>query len=107
MRIIDSLTGGFVSFDREAIGSALLRRAFVAGNWKMNLDLAAARALVGELRVRLSPPPPIDVAICPPSIYLFPMAKAVVDSPIGLGAQNCWFESSGAFTGEGSPARGQ
>ena len=80
-----------------------MRRAFVAGNWKMNLDLAAARGLVSDLRSRLSPPPPIDVAVCPPAIYLFPMAKALVDSTIGLGAQNCYFETSGAFTGEVSP----
>ena len=81
-----------------------MRRAFVAGNWKMNLDLAGARALVNDLRTRLPAAPAIDVAICPPSIYLFPMAKAIADSPIKLGAQNCYFEASGAFTGEVSAA---
>lgn len=81
-----------------------MRRPFVAGNWKMNLDLATGRALVSELRTRLPASPPIDVAICPPHIYLFPMAKAVADTPIRLGAQNCFHESSGAFTGEVSAA---
>jgi len=81
-----------------------VRRPFVAGNWKMNLDLAAARALVSELRVRVGAAPKIDIAICPPSIYLFPMAKAVADCPIRLGAQNCYFETAGAFTGEVSAA---
>ncbi|MCG8407134.1 MAG: triose-phosphate isomerase [Phycisphaerales bacterium] len=70
----------------------------------MNLDLAAARALVSELRARISGQPPVDVAICPPFPYLFPMAKAVADSPIDLGAQNCWLELKGAFTGEVSPS---
>jgi len=70
----------------------------------MNLDLAAARALVSELRIRLGAAPKVDVAVCPPFVYLFPMAKAVADSPIRLGAQNCWLESSGAFTGEVSAA---
>lgn len=81
-----------------------MRKPFVAGNWKMNLDLAAARALVSELRTRLSAAPPVDVAVCPPSVYLFPMARAVADSPIRLGAQNCYSETSGAFTGEISAA---
>jgi triosephosphate isomerase len=81
-----------------------LRRPLVAGNWKMNLDLAAARALVGELRALLSGAPPIDVAVCPGHVYLFPMVKAVADSPIRLGAQNCAAEPSGAFTGETSVA---
>ena len=60
-----------------------MRRPFVAGNWKMNLDLAAGRALIAELRTRLGAAPPIDVAVCPPSIYLFPMAKAVADIKAG------------------------
>lgn len=77
-----------------------MRRLFIAGNWKMNLDLASARVLISELRARLSGHPPVDVAVCPPLPYLFPMARAVADSPIELGAQNCWSEPEGAFTGE-------
>ncbi len=77
-----------------------MRRPFVAGNWKMNLDLATGRSLVAELRTRLGAAPKIDVAICPPFVYLFPMAKAIADSPIRLGAQNCWSQPDGAFTGE-------
>ncbi len=81
-----------------------MRRPFVAGNWKMNLGLASARTLISELRSKLPADPPIDIAICPTAIYLFPMAKAVADSPIQLGAQNCWHAPEGAFTGEVSAA---
>lgn len=81
-----------------------MRRPFVAGNWKMNLDLAAARALVGELRVKIGASPLIDVAVCPPAVYLFPVRKVLDDSSIRLGAQNCWSEPRGAFTGELSAA---
>ncbi len=70
----------------------------------MNLDLASARALVAQLRARLGARPPVEVAICPPFIYLFPMAKALADSPVRLGAQNCWIDPLGAFTGEISAA---
>jgi triosephosphate isomerase (TIM) len=81
-----------------------MRRPFVAGNWKMNLDLSSARALVGELREKLGASPPIDVAVCPPAIYLFPVREAAKGSPIEVGAQNCWSDPKGAFTGEISVA---
>lgn len=84
--------------------ASMNRRPFVAGNWKMNLDLASARSLVQELCVRLGSQSSVDLAICPTSVYLFPMAKAIAGSPLALGAQNCYYESSGAFTGEISPA---
>ncbi len=81
-----------------------MRRPFVAGNWKMNLDLPSGRALMKGMLEGLGESPPIDIAICPPSIYLFPMAKSIADTPIEMGGQNCWHEASGAFTGEVSAA---
>lgn len=81
-----------------------MRRPFVAGNWKMNLDLSGGRALLAELRAKLGATPPLDVAVCPPSVYLGTTAEAIKGSPLRLGAQNCWHEPKGAFTGEVSPA---
>lgn len=78
----------------------------IAGNWKMNKTLAPARGLVSAIRAGLESPGGdsskrrVDVLICPPAQLLFPMAKAVADSPIMLGAQNCHESASGAFTGE-------
>ncbi len=77
-----------------------MRKKFIAGNWKMNLDLATARELVAGIVKGIGSSPAVEIAVCPPSIYLFPMAKALADTPVGLGAQNCYFEKSGAFTGE-------
>ncbi len=82
----------------------MARRPFIAGNWKMNLDLPTARALVSGVREQINGSPPLDIAVCPTSVYLFPMARAVADSPIAMGAQNCWHEAGGAFTGEVSAA---
>lgn len=70
----------------------------------MNLDLASARVLVGELRAKIGASPLIDVAVCPPAVYLLPVRKALDDSSIRLGAQNCWSAPKGAFTGELSTA---
>src|SRR5262245_59341240 len=85
-----------------------MRTPLVAGNWKMNQDLTAGRALVAAIRAGLERLGPsannVEVAICPPAIYLFPIAKAVAGSAISFGAQNAYFETCGAFTGELSPA---
>src|SRR4051794_31347554 len=48
--------------------------------------------------------PGVDLAVCPPFPWLVPVAAALVGSAVALGAQNCWTEPSGAFTGEVSPA---
>lgn len=85
-----------------------MRRPLVAGNWKMNLDLAQARELVADIRSRLvdlgADARKVEIAICPPAMYLFPAAKYVEGSEIKLGAQNIYYEPKGAFTGEVSAA---
>ena len=81
-----------------------MRRFFVAGNWKMHLNNAEARKLVDGLKAEFASETRIDVAVCPPYVYLESVAAAIKGSTIKLGAQNCWFESKGAFTGEVAPA---
>ena len=83
-------------------------RPLVAGNWKMNLNLAQVRELVGGIRDGLAElgtaSNKVETAICPPAIYLFPAAKYSEGSEIQLGAQNLYHEAQGAFTGEISAA---
>jgi triosephosphate isomerase len=85
-----------------------MRRKFVAGNWKMNTDTAKARDLASQVVAGLAANPAwadkVQVAVCPPFPYLAVAAEAIKGSRVGLGAQNCHHEASGAFTGEGSPA---
>lgn len=81
-----------------------MRRPFVAGNWKMNLNLAEARALVSGLRERVAVDAPVDLALCPPFVYLLAVGKEIEGSPFRLGAQNVYFQEKGAFTGEVAPA---
>jgi triosephosphate isomerase (TIM) len=81
-----------------------VRRPFIAGNWKMNTTRSEAIDLVQGLRQALSQVDSVDVAVCPPSVYLAPVAAALEGSTIGLGAQNMYHESGGAFTGELSAA---
>jgi triosephosphate isomerase len=81
-----------------------MRRPFVAGNWKMNLERKSALGLVAEVRERVGQRADIEVAVCPPFVYLDEIARALSGSPIRVGAQNCCDEESGAFTGEISAA---
>jgi triosephosphate isomerase (TIM) len=81
-----------------------MRKPFVAGNWKMNKTGAEARALIAEMLPELQSVPTIDRAICPPYPYLMSLSAMLTGSGVGLGAQNLFWEASGAYTGEVSPA---
>ncbi|UCD28496.1 MAG: triosephosphate isomerase, partial [Planctomycetota bacterium] len=80
-----------------------MRKKYVAGNWKMNMTLAEAKALIGGITSGMPKAAPLEVGIFPPFVLLYPLAKIMEGLPITLGAQNCYFESKGAFTGEISP----
>jgi triosephosphate isomerase len=77
-------------------------RPLVVGNWKMN----GLRAELAEaLRVRdaisgAAPAPRADVMICPPATLVGALADAAKGSRLLVGAQNCHFEASGAYTGD-------
>lgn len=80
-----------------------MRTPFVAGNWKMNKTADEAVAFVTEIRDGLNAIMGVDSAVCPPSVALPAVAAAVAGTKIGVGAQNMYFEESGAFTGELAP----
>ena len=79
-----------------------MRKPFIAGNWKMNMDSESAVALASGLAAELKSVDTVDVAVCPPFVYLQGVANALSSSNIALGSQNVYFEEKGAFTGETS-----
>ncbi len=80
-----------------------MRRPLIAGNWKMHTDRGAAIALAAGV-ARCAPEfANVDIAVCPPFVYLDAVAAAIEGSPVALGAQNMHHQSQGAFTGEISP----
>jgi triosephosphate isomerase len=81
-----------------------MRTPFVAGNWKMNKTADAAVAFVTEIAPELNAIDGIDIAVCPPFIAIPAVAQALAGTRIGVGAQNMYYETSGAYTGEVSPA---
>lgn len=77
-----------------------MRKPFIAGNWKMNTNSASAVALAAGLARQLAGVETVNVAVCPPFVYLPSVAAALSASNIALGAQDVYFEGNGAFTGE-------
>jgi len=78
-----------------------MRKTVIAGNWKMNNDLAQSEKLIVELKNLLqNEKPNCDVIVCPPYTSLSEASKLIKGSNIKLGAQNMYHEDSGAFTGE-------
>lgn len=76
-----------------------LRKAVIAGNWKMNKNRAEAKALIEEMKPLVADAD-CDVIVCVPFTNLETALEATKGSNIKVGAENCHFEKSGAFTGE-------
>ena len=79
-----------------------MRKAIIAGNWKMHLGLREAEALLHALRASCETDV-IDVVVCPPFTALAAAAKILAGSSLGLGGQDLCWEPQGAFTGAISP----
>ena len=81
----------------------MARKKIIAGNWKMNKTPSEAVALVNELKPLVANED-VDVVFCVPAIDIIPAMEAAKGSNICIGAENMYFEESGAYTGEISPA---
>ena len=81
----------------------MARKKIIAGNWKMNMTPSQAVKLVEEL-APLVKNDDVDVVYCVPAIDIVPVVEAVKGSNVQVGAENMYFEESGAYTGEISAA---
>lgn len=79
----------------------MTRTPLIAGNWKMYTSQAEAVELASAIARQLPEWP--DVVICPPFPWLVPVADAIAGSGLLLGAQDCWTEPKGPYTGAVSP----
>lgn len=80
-----------------------MRKKIIAGNWKMNKTPKEAVALVELLKDKVNTDK-VDVVFCVPAVDLIPVLEAVKGTQIQVGAQNMYFEESGAYTGEIAPS---
>ncbi|HVK88479.1 MAG TPA: triose-phosphate isomerase [Kofleriaceae bacterium] len=81
-----------------------MRTPFVVGNWKLNKTISEALALVTELKNQLGAVKGVSVGVAPVFTALSAVAKRLEGSPIATCAQDCHWETTGAWTGEVSPA---
>lgn len=81
-----------------------MRRKFIAGNWKMNLNRDQAVALAKAVEDQSTDLTTVDLAVCPPFVYLEAVRVPLGGTAVGLGAQNMYQQPNGAFTGEISAA---
>jgi triosephosphate isomerase len=88
------------------VASRVAPMPVVAANWKMNPNNAedALDLVRGVLSVARGHADRVEVAIFPPFPWLMAVAEVLAESGVKLGAQDCFWELSGAYTGEVSPA---
>lgn len=81
-------------------GDCLMRKAMVAGNWKMNGSRSSATTLIEAIKYGAESLPGMDIVIFPSYVHL-PLTQNLANkSPVHWGAQNFYMGESGAFTGE-------
>ena len=80
-----------------------MRIPVIAGNWKMNKTIVESVALVKELKDFVREIKGADIVVCPPFTSLWVVKEIINGTNIHLGAQNMYWETKGAFTGEVSP----
>lgn len=77
-----------------------MRKIIIAGNWKLNKTSLEAIELVNSIKRELVDVTAVDIVVCPPFTALLDVKEELLESNIELGAQNVFWEDSGAFTGE-------
>ena len=77
-----------------------MREHIVAGNWKMNNDLAETEELLSNLKMQMVKEPKATIMVAPAFTNLYPTFQALKDTPVIVAAQNMHEAENGAFTGE-------
>lgn len=77
-----------------------MRKVIIAGNWKMNKNLQESMELANSLKKELNGVKDVEMVLCPPFTSLSAVRDVIKGTNIKLGAQDCYWEKEGAFTGE-------
>jgi len=84
--------------------SMMARTPLMAGNWKMNTVLDEAKTLAADVAAAAKSADGVDVAVCVPFPFMTAVGDVLKGSKVGLGAQDCYYEDSGAYTAAVSTA---
>lgn len=77
-----------------------MRRVIIAGNWKMNKNVMDSIGIANVIKKSLYDVEEVDIVICPPFTSLSDVNEVLMESNIGMGGQDVYWEKEGAFTGE-------
>lgn len=77
-----------------------MRRIIIAGNWKMNKNIGESIDLANSIKRSLYDVEDVEIVVCPPFTSLSDVNEITMETNIKLGAQDCFWEKEGAFTGE-------
>lgn len=77
-----------------------MRKPFICGNWKMNKNVAEAETTIKDLKDKIAGIDNVEVGICSTALCLTTVKAAAAGSEIVTGAENIYWEDSGAYTGE-------
>ena len=77
-----------------------MRKPIIAGNWKLNKSIKEAVDLVHEIKGQCAGMGAVDIVVCPVFTALIKVSEVLKGTNIGLGAQDLYWQDSGAFTGE-------
>ncbi|MEG0255019.1 triose-phosphate isomerase [Vagococcus sp.] len=81
-----------------------MRKPIIAGNWKMNKTVSEANAFAEAVKNNIPSNDKVDSVIGSSALFLTDLVNIAKGTDLKISAQNCYFENSGAFTGETSPA---
>ena len=76
------------------------RKTVIAGNWKMNKTPSETKAFMNEFKTIMPKGRWCDVALCVPAVCIPAAVRAMRETRVGIGAENCNANASGAYTGE-------
>ena len=76
------------------------RKTVIAANWKMNKTPSETKAFMTEFKAMMPKGRWCDVAICVPAVCIPAAVRAMRETRVGIGAENCNANASGAYTGE-------
>lgn len=80
-----------------------MRKPIIAANWKMNKTISEAKDFIEEVKGLVPEKETVDSVVCAPALFLDCLTDETEDRDVKIGAQNMYFEDSGAYTGEISP----
>ena len=76
------------------------RKTVIAGNWKMNKTPSETKEFMNQLKAIMPKGRWCDIALCVPAVCIPAAVRSMRETRVGIGAENCNANASGAYTGE-------